>query len=225
MEENQSLSEIEYNPYNPLSDDKKNWIKRAKEFSEGNVLFAATLLKLWNNNIRTTACCNGHKEFEFKSYLSFMIDDYSAPLINNLCNNIKKFDDLIISFTYIYDRYGEMSIRMTKKTRDKVLFYIFSNIDKLSEEKVNNKFLYSKYFIDYARRVNLNFGYYFTNDEQFVGLTRPTTWPVFIDPPSLDDMLKTDNSFSLGSYSCNDESLEKLVGIINSNVDTRSKKH
>ena len=54
-----------------------------KEYSEGNQYLYEALCSCWENEIRTHACCTGHKITD-SPYLSIILDDKSLPYIRKI---------------------------------------------------------------------------------------------------------------------------------------------
>ena len=73
--------------------------KAAKDFSEGNKELEDLLLYCFRNNIKTIACCAGHKENNSFPYISFKINDKTFKPILRMIKAISNIKDVELSFT------------------------------------------------------------------------------------------------------------------------------
>ncbi len=80
--------------------------KNTKEWSENNSYLYELLCSLWENNIRTHACCAGHDVSVGQPYLGILIDNYSLPYIEKIVAGLQDMPDIVMStnFRYSIDR-------------------------------------------------------------------------------------------------------------------------
>lgn len=81
------MSEYSYEEIDSLNLSKEQQVKYAKKFSEGSKELENLLLFLWENNIRTIACCKGHQPEE----------TYPGAIpLPYLCLDMKTIDDEVL---------------------------------------------------------------------------------------------------------------------------------
>ena len=142
----------------PNKESQEKRYKMAKDFSEGNPKLESLLLKLWDNNISTRACCNGHEdrptiydEISNNSSKTVIEGPCMWGIIIDIDNNNLTFIDEITSlvqdnlyfddsleYDIIYNENGYyISIGSSIKTRDKILEEISACID-IAKKRRNN---------------------------------------------------------------------------------------
>lgn len=89
---------MSFNNGKSLNIEEINDIEKAiEDFSEGNIYLQRLLLECYDNNIKTIACCAGHKEEESFPYIAFSYSEKNEQILYYLMSNLK---DSGILFTY-----------------------------------------------------------------------------------------------------------------------------
>lgn len=197
---------------------KDNIEKVAEDFSEGDNLLKNSLLKLWENNIKTMACCKGHEEKESPAYISLIIDDNSYYLVKKITEFLYLYDGKI-ELDFENGNYGDsFSISMASE-QDKNYFLNFLCLSLQNNEKNvdvnNNVTLYASYLLDFAKRTGLHCRYCVEKDKMMIGYNQPNSLQLFTDDAPhmnelLDSIVKTGN-LPLTPIICDEESLEQFI--------------
>jgi hypothetical protein len=69
----------------------KSFVKQADELSEGNLYLKYTLVSMWENNITPLSFSAGNNDAEILPYISILIDNNSAAVINNIFEQAFKY--------------------------------------------------------------------------------------------------------------------------------------
>lgn len=124
-----------------LTQKEKN--EYAETFSEGSTELKKLLLKMWDNGIKTYACCKGHIDklpsgilCSSFPYISFSIDGFTEMELKSIITKVLNcFDKGLVSFTFAIDFYNilvnkEKSIALTRYNTEegKELFSVIDNI-------------------------------------------------------------------------------------------------
>ena len=121
-----------YNNGSTTNFDKiEDYIKAAKEFSEGDKELEKLLLYCFSNRIKTVACCKGHKENKSLPYIAFSYNENNKEFIYNLMSLFNNYD-INISFVKSIGGYI-FSIRSIKED-----FELFKTINNYLEEKTKD---------------------------------------------------------------------------------------
>lgn len=102
-----------------IYDNNEDKVAIAKDFSEGDLLLERCLLQLWDSNIKTMACCEGHDGGV--SYLFLIIDSNTHPLINAICE-------------FLYVQEGNIQLHFSKNAQDYKVLHMYMYTEK--EKKI-----------------------------------------------------------------------------------------
>ena len=195
----------------------------AEEFSEGDMQLKDTLLALWNNSIKTTACCKGHDD-QRKAYLSLIINDESIDLIQETIEYLNSQDSSISMDFICSDRdYDSVTITMPKE-EDKKNYLFFINNYLVSKQEIlepSNIIKCWNYLQRFAKDRNLTCRFAIDKDNMMAGFYPRGHALIFTDSaPVLDDQI--DSIRETGSlpsmFKCSEKSLQELINIIYPNT-------
>lgn len=197
--------------------------KIAEEFSEGDSLLSNALLELWNNNIKTTACCRGHGENR-NAYISFIINNDSKKLIQATCEYLY-LQDGIFEINFIADGhnkdYDTFCVSMgSDQDKESYLTFLHQALNYNDDIKGvgSNIPIYADNLLKFARSKNLDCRYLVNKNEMMFGYANPGTLLIFDgDVPTLSDMnssIKETGNLQLRPISCDEESLEQFINLI-----------
>lgn len=197
--------------------------KMAESFSEGDVLLGNTLLELWNNNIKTTACCRGHGENR-NAYISFIINNDSKKLIQAtfeylyLQDGIFEINFIAASHNKDYDMF---SVSMgSAQDKESYLTFLHQTLNYNDDIKGigSNILIYADNLLKFARNKNLDCRYSVNKNEMMFGYVNPGRLLVFNgDAPALSDMndlIRETGKLQLGPISCDAKSLEQFINLV-----------
>lgn len=108
--------------------------KALEDFSEGNVYLQKLLLECYSNNIKTVACCAGHKEEESFPYIAFSYSNENEQALYYLMSKLKDFGVL---FTYNANSFSGSYLSLEFQYYDPKCFQIiidaFQSFDKTKD--------------------------------------------------------------------------------------------
>lgn len=214
-----------------LIEEKK---EAATAFSEGNPLLRDCLLLLWEHNITTYACCNGHdypQNIQNSFYLAMEVDEFSEKLIKKFCNWVQKLNTDYIKLNFLSNNNHDFGFCMylRKSIRDSVLNFIVKSIedDKLNIDKDYNEnsdyYLYGMLLRKFAIQNNASMSYDISNDNNMMFNVCPNGTLVPVEPLNLEDCLNeiaTTGRFSSVPYKCNIKSLKDFLELIYPNLES-----
>jgi len=125
---------MNYNNGSTTNFDKiEDYIKAAKEFSEGDKELEKLLLYCFSNRIKTVACCKGHKEKETLPYISLSYNENNKEIIYEMMSLFNNYD---INISFIKSIGGYIfSIYSLKENFE--LFKIINNYLKSKTKEIN----------------------------------------------------------------------------------------
>lgn len=215
-------------------ESKEKKIEIAKEFSEGNLLLEQALLFLWDNNIKTFGCCNGHGEY---SYIVMEVNDQSKALISEIIEEIieNQIEEIDIDF-YNSKKNSHILRASFTMVNDKIKNYIFQSIQskgqsqKINLQNINNRFLeYAIYLHKFVQKHELYFRYNIDYKEMLLGFFKGgTTYGFYEDAILLSDILndlQQTGKLPLEALKCDNESLLKFLSIVIPGYELQEKNH
>ena len=205
----------------------------AEQFAEGDSLLKDCLLKLWNQNIKTSACCKGHNDKDIP-YLSIIINKDSQDLLQTICNYINmNGDNMELSFDSASTKdYDTLSVYMANEQVKNQFLSFLSGYDlkKNQPEKDNNSnknndntaVTYANYLLPFARRLGINCRYRVLKDEMQVGFYKPNTVLLFgnndISLGTMLPIIYQTSDLPLIPMSCDSQSMEEFINYIYPNA-------
>lgn len=194
--------------------------KIAKEFSEGDPLLCNSLLELWKNGIKTSACCRGHNE-NATAYISLVINDNSQKLIQAISEYLYLQDDKMeLDFINHRDGYDTFTVGMAdEKTKNEFLTFLCNFLkEKKGIEDSNTVLKYANYLLLFAKKMGLSCRYAVEKNEMMFSYSYPGTIQLFDEnAPRLDDLIESireTGNLPLMPIRCDEKSLEQFINII-----------
>ena len=216
---NRSSTTIKQDFYNLKEQELQ---RLANEFSEGNIYLEKTLLTLWQNNIKTQGCCNGHGDVSYP-YINLLVDGSNIFKINNI---IKFFIENDIGCTITFCQSPTnfwISISMNHNEKEEKKNKIFQLIEKLANQEeyqivdpisaLNNLSIFCK-------SQNLVMKYNISKEHNTLEIKQPFHLFKVDDINKIPNFkneletLKESGSFTQGIYICSEENLKELANII-----------
>ena len=209
---------------------KANLDKIAEQFSEGDKMLQETLVALWKNGIKTTACCRGHLEKgrSHHPYIQLIKDDKSEEFINATIDYMLLYGNLELEFKNYGKGYDEFIIDMSSEEGKKKYFNFVNYYltHKNEYEKLdNNRMKYADCLLKTAKENGLNCSFVLTKDEMGFSFSKPGYGIMYTD--DIKDLDNKDtiyyvkecvNSFRIipcEPFKCSEKSLEQFLHIIN----------
>lgn len=216
-----------------ILDKKKLEIEEfAKEFSEGNAILEKLLLSMWDNGIKTIACCAGHEDRESDPYIAFEVNGCSNPLIHTILSFLFKNNYIHGDVTFLFQEKSNkirclvVCITLTEQTKNLVfqeMLNICQNMNKEDFVVETNTVFYNAIYLSYiAKNLGLNFQYMvdIETSEMLFGFKRTGTILDY-DPkhPCLlnEHMNVAENTHDLRQgvgYECDEQTLHEFLNII-----------
>ena len=213
-------------------EDKK---EIAKEFSEGDEQLENYLFELWNNNIKTRACCRGHDDYSKKpAYISIIINDDSRPIIEESVNYMFSTGaEIECDFGhYQEDGFDEFSIYFfDEKAKNDYWNHMNQYLkQKITYETNNNIPNYANSILKFADKNSLDARFIVVRDFMLLGYTEPGMIQFFSEKaPELDGYLeeiKETGKIPLRPLKIsNEESLKNYCSIIDPDIKKAEKKN
>lgn len=202
-------------------DQKDKFSEMADSFSEGDPLLRDCLLDMWENGIKTEACCKGHDDSY--AYISIIIDDNSQALIDATGDylNLQNGQMQLCFQSTVTKDYDSFIVRLCKES-DKIEYLRFIQnflSQKQMDYECNNHISeYADCLLKFSRRFFVECSFYVEVDEMCFGFCRPGSILYFGENilPLSDfiDKIKETGDIPLIPLSCDEKSLKEFVSFL-----------